>query len=337
MAVNQTKPILGILIGDSTGVGPEIVAKLAVRDAYTEYCRPIIIGDARIFQAGLHTFGGSVSYYSIEKVEDADWEKGFPILDTKDQDPSRIVMGKPDPYAGAAGIAGFKLCCKLCKEGKLEGFIFGPYHKAAMKEAGCEFESEHHLIAHEFGDTGPFGEVNMLDDLITVRTTSHVPIKDVSAALTEESIMRSIEMAYNVASSMGIGNPRLGVAALNPHCGENGLCGREEIDLIIPTIEKAKARGWDVQGPVSSDILFIRAFKKEYDAVVTMYHDQGQIAVKLMGFGRSITFSGGHPYPVATCGHGTAYGRAGQGRADENSMLNAVKATAKMAMAKRNK
>ncbi len=336
MSAIQDKPVLGILLGDATGVGPEIVAKLAAANTYADICRPIFIGDARIFQAGLDTFGGKADYYVISDVSEADWDKGFPILDTKDQDPARIVMGAPDPYCGAAGIEHFKLACRLCKEGKIEGFCFGPYHKAAMLDAGLEFESEHHLIAHEFGVTTPFGETNFVDGLMTFRCTSHIPISAVPAALSVELIASKIELGYTRARSMGILEPRIGVAALNPHCGEGGKVGMEEIEIIEPAIRQCRERGWNVTGPVSSDLLFHRAFnKREFDVAIVMYHDQGQIATKLHGFEGGITISGGQPYPVVTCGHGTAYGRAGQGRASTTSFENAVKMTAQMALNKR--
>ncbi len=336
MAIDkQGKPIIGVLLGDSTGVGPEIVTKLMAKRFYDDICRPIFIGDVRIVKAGLDTFGGTAEYYAISDPEEADWSRGYPVLDTGDQDPARIVMGRPDPYCGGAGVNAFKLACRLCREGKIEGFCFGPYHKVAMIEAGCEFESEHNLIAHELG-AGIFGETNVVDNLITVRCTSHVPLKDVSSHLSQERIIQITELGYNTARSMGIADPRIGVAGLNPHCGEQGLCGTEEIEIIAPAVEKLKARGWNVQGPISSDILFHRAFnKEEFDVAVTMYHDQGQIATKLRGFERGITVSGGQPYPVVTCGHGTAYGRAGQGRAQTSSFENAVKMTARMALAKR--
>lgn len=334
MSGKNEKPILGILLGDATGIGPELVAKLAASGFYDNYCRPIIIGDARIFQAGLDTFQGKANYYTIDKVEDADWSRGYPVLDTKDQDPAKVTMGQASAYCGAACVKMIELACSLCKEGKIEGFAFAPFHKAALKEGGCHFESEHYLMADLFGVTTPFGEINMLGDVMTVRTTSHVPIKDVSGMLTVDRILRAIELGYRTARSTGVEHPKLGVAALNPHCGENGLCGREELDSIKPAIEQAQANGWDAQGPFSGDILFIRAFKGEFDAVVTMYHDQGQIALKLKGFDQGITVAGGQPYPVVTCAHGTAYGKAGKGIASTSAFENAVKMASKMAVAR---
>jgi len=335
MEKKDSLPVLGILMGDPTGVGPEIVTKLAAADFYRDVCRPLFIGDARVFGAGLDTFGGKAPYYAVSDVNEADWEKGFPVLDTKDQDPARITYGAPDPYCGKAGIEAFRLACRLCREGKIEGFAFGPFHKGAMIDGGMDVESEHHLIARELGAVS-FGETNFVDGLMTFRCTSHIPLKDVSAALSKELILSKIEMGRSRARSMGIKEPRIGVAALNPHAGEGGTCGTEEIDIIEPAIREACERGWNVKGPVPSDMLFYRAFvRREFDVAIVMYHDQGQIATKLHGFEGGITISSGQPYPVVTCGHGTAYGGAGQGRASEKSMGNAVKMAARMAISKR--
>jgi 4-hydroxythreonine-4-phosphate dehydrogenase len=200
-----------------------------------------------------------------------------------------------------------------------------------MKKAGCGFESEHHLLADIFGHTGPFGEINVVGDLWTTRTTSHIPIKDVSANLTVNTIMRAITLADTSLRNSGIDKPRLGLAALNPHAGEHGLCGREEIDVIAPAIAQAKAAGIDASGPYPSDILFIKAFRGDFDGVVTMYHDQGQIALKLKGFDEGVTIAGGLPAPIATCAHGTAYDIAGKGIAGTRAFENAVKMTCRMA------
>ena len=162
METIEKLPVLGILLGDPTGVGPEIVTKLAAADFYKDVCYPIFIGDMRVFQAGLDTFGGKADYYAISDVSEADWDKGYPVLDTKDQDPARIKYGAPDPYCGAAMIESFKLACRLCQEGKIEGFAFAPCHKQAMIDGGMKVESEHHLIAGELGATS-FGETNYVD------------------------------------------------------------------------------------------------------------------------------------------------------------------------------
>lgn len=330
-------PILGVLLGNSAGVGPELVAKLAVSNYYADYCRPVIIGDLRMFEHGLKVVGGDVPHYVISDLSECDWERGYPVLDLKDQDPEQVVYGEANAYCGVSDLLQLDTAIELCKAGKIEGFVFGPFHKGAMKMAGLHDESEHTYLAHAFNLTTPFCEVNMMDDLMTVRTTSHIPISDVSANITEENLREAIELGEITGESFGH-KPRIAVAALNPHCGEFGLCGREEVDVIKPTIEKVvKETGWNVSGPYSADTLFISALAGDFDVVVTMYHDQGQIALKLVGFQRCITVAGGQPYPIATCAHGTAFDKVGKATATTDSFERAVKAVSRMAIAKRAK
>ena len=327
----RIKPIIGLIIGDAAGVGPEIISKLAARKFYDDYCRPIVLGDARILQMGATAAGVTVPMQVISKVEEATWENGIPVLDQKNMDPAKITYGELNVESGKMCLDLLELAVRLYQEKKIHGFCFGPFNKSAMIQAGCTFESEHHFLAHLFGHTGPFGEINVLEDLWTTRTTSHIPIKEVSANLTVNSIMRAIRLAYTTLKAAGIEKPRLGLAALNPHAGEHGKCGREEIDVITPAIEEACKMGIDVTGPYSSDILFIKAFDGDFDGVVTMYHDQGQIALKLRGFDQGITIAGGLPAPIVTCAHGTAYDIAGKGVVKTSAFENAVKMASRMA------
>ena len=330
-------PVVGVLLGNSAGVGPELVAKLAVKNFYADYFRPVIIGDVRMFEHGLKVIGGDVPHYVISDLSECDWTRGYPVLDLKDQDPEKVVYGEANEYCGASDLLQLDTAIDLCKAGKIEGFVFGPFHKGAMKMAGLHDESEHTYLAHAFNLTTPFCEVNMMDDLMTVRTTSHIPISDVSANITEQNLREAIELGEITGESFGH-KPRIAVAALNPHCGEFGLCGREEVDVIKPTIEKVvKETGWNVSGPYSADTLFISALAGDFDVVVTMYHDQGQIALKLVGFQRCITVAGGQPYPIATCAHGTAFDKVGKATATTDSFERAVKAVSRMAIAKRAK
>ncbi len=331
----NTMPILGILLGDSSGVGPELVAKLAADNFYEQYCRPVVIGDVRIFEEGLKVIGKEVPHYVISKLSEADWTRGLPILDQNDQDPAEVVMKEASAYCGKSVINAIEVAVELYKNGEIEGFCFAPFNKTGMKMGGCKFESEHHLLANLFQHTDPFGEINVCGDLWTTRTTSHIPIKEVSDHLTVETILRAEILCQNTLKKAGIEKPRLGVAALNPHAGEHGMCGREEIDVITPAIEKAKEMGIDAQGPFPSDTLFIKAFRGDFDGVVTMFHDQGQIALKLKGFDQGITIAGGLPAPIVTCAHGTAYDITGKGIASPSAFANAVKMASRMALASR--
>lgn len=329
------RPILGILLGNSAGVGPELVAKLAAQNYYKDYCRPVMIGDLRMFEHGLQVVGADVPHYVVSDLGECDWERGYPVLDLKNQDPAKVPYGEAVAYCGKSDLDQMDLAIDLCKAGKIEGFVFAPFHKGAMKMAGMHVESEHTYLAEKFGLTTPYGEINMMDDLMTVRTTSHIPLKDVGRNITEETLREAITLGEITGESFG-GKPRMAVAALNPHCGEFGLTGREEVDVIAPTVEKvAQETGWNVSGPFSADTLFIRALNhNEFDVVVTLYHDQGQIALKLVGFERCITVAGGQPYPIATCAHGTAFDKVGTGTATTTSFERAVKVTSRMALAK---
>lgn len=324
------KAIIGILLGDAAGVGPEIIAKCADKGFYEEYCRPVLIGDTRVFDRACQVVGADVKLQVIDKVEDANWDEGLPFLDLKDVDPAKAPFGQLSVESGKSCLDQLKLGIELYQEEKIDGFSFGPFNKAGLIQAGCEFESEHHYMAHLLNHTGPFGEINVLGNLWTTRTTSHIPISKVSESLSVDRIMRAITLANTSLKNAGMEKPRLAVAALNPHCGEEGRCGREEIDIIKPAVEKAVSQGMDVKGPYSADILFIRAFEGEFDAAITMYHDQGQIALKLKGFDHGITIAGGLPVPVVTCAHGTAYDIAGKGIVKTTAFENAVKMASKM-------
>lgn len=326
------KPVLGILLGDGGGVGPEIIAKLAAERFFDEYARIVFIGDLRILNRAFDMIGKKVEVKVVEDVKDSIWDDGvYSILDRKNLAVEDSPIGKLSVVAGKANLDMLTYAVELYKAKKIEGFCFGPLNKAGMKEAGCKYESEHHLLAHEFNHTAPFGEINVCGELWTTRTTSHIPIKEVSSALSVNAIMRAITLANVSLKNSGIAKPRLAIAALNPHCGENGLCGREEIDIIKPAIEQAQSQGIDAQGPFPSDITFIKAFRGDFDGVVTMYHDQGQIALKLKGFDQGITIAGGLPAPIVTCAHGTAYDIAGKGLVKTSAFENAVKMAARMA------
>jgi 4-phospho-D-threonate 3-dehydrogenase / 4-phospho-D-erythronate 3-dehydrogenase len=326
------KPILGILLGDAAGVGPEIVAKVAAKGVLSEHCYPVIIGDLRVLKLAMKIAQVDFPLDVIDDIACADWNKGIPVLDQKNLDPENITLGQVSPLCGKASGDMLVTAVNLYKEGKIHGFCFAPLNKGALKKAGFNYESEHYLFAHLFNWTEPFGEINVLDNLWTSRVTSHIPVKDISNKLTVETILRAMKLVGRTLKRAGKENARIAVAALNPHAGENGLCGREELDVILPAMEEAKQLGINAVGPYPSDILFIKAFEGEFDAVVTMYHDQGQIAMKLKGFEQGITIAGGLPAAIVTASHGTAYDIAGKGIAKTAAFENAVKMAARIAL-----
>lgn len=327
------KPTLGVLLGDSAGVGPELIVKLCTANKLYKYCNPVLIGDIRIFNRAQQLTGENVEVNIINTPEEANFdnEKVYNFIDFNDVDPDKVPLGEVNEISGKAAGDAIFYTMDLCKRGIFQGFVFGPLNKVSLKLGGHNYESENKLFGEYFENGGIASEINVLDDLLTTRVTSHVPIKDVSSYLTEDSILRAIKLIQESLNNKGIENPRIGIAALNPHCGEDGTCGREEIDVIIPSIEKAQSLGINAIGPNSSDILFIRAFKGDYDGVVTMYHDQGQIALKLKGFQYGVTLHGALPVAIATAAHGTAFDIVGKNIATTDAMENAVKLASEVA------
>ncbi len=325
------KPVLGITLGDATGIGPEIIAKLCANGTLTKYCRPVIIGDRRVLELGKRIAKVDFPVAVVDAAGAADWNGPVPFIDRRNLDPAAIRVGEVSPESGKATGDTLIYCLELLRSGQIEGLVFAPLNKEALKKGGHQFEDEHRLFAHYLSHRGPSGEINVLNNLWTTRVTSHIPLGMVAAKLSEENVLRAITLAYNTLKQAGYARPRIAVAAVNPHGGEGGTCGREEIDVLGPAIKTAKAQGMEALGPYSSDTVFINAFRGDYDAVVTMYHDQGQIAMKLMGFQFGVTVAGGLPYPITTPAHGTAFDIAGRGVAKTEATEQALIIAARMA------
>ena len=325
------KPVIGILLGDATGVGPEIVAKLFETDELLEYCRPVIIGDRRVMDQGKEISNVDFSTEEIDEPHQAKWNGSIPLINQGILGPAEFTIGQISAEAGRAMGEMLVYALQSCKKGKISGFTFAPYHKAAMEYGGYPLlEKGSSIFGRHLAWDKPFGEMNVVNDLWTARVTSHIPIKDVAENLNVRRIRGSIRMAQATLKRAGFDNPRLAVAALNPHCGEDGLCGTEEIEIITPAVEEAKTEGFNVEGPFSADTLFESAVKGVYDGVITMYHDQGQIAMKLLNFESAVTVLAGLPSAITTPAHGTAHDIAGKGTANPEAMKQAVIIAAKM-------
>lgn len=325
------KPILGILLGEASGIGPELVAKMCAQNKFEAYCRPLLIGDIRVLKLGMKIAGVEFPINIIEDTSRIEWGGSVPIIDLKNLDAQTVSLATVDAKSGHATGETIHAALDLCKKKIINGFVYAPLNKAALKYGGFEFESEMNMMAHYLDWKGVFGEMNVVNSLWTSRATSHIPFKDVSSHLTIETLLDAIRLAYSTLKKNGYDNPRIAVAALNPHAGEDGSCGTEEIDVIIPGINIAKLEGINVMGPYPADTIFINAFNGMYDAVTTLYHDQGQIALKLMKFQEGVTVSTGLPYPITTPAHGTAFDIAGKGIANVEPMEKAVMIASKMA------
>lgn len=303
---------VGVIVGDPNGIGPELIANLLHREANTDQSL-VVFGDQHLFELGARQAGVTTDFLKASNIE-------YRPMDTIA--PGQVTLSQVTQVAGQSTLAQLDTVLRACEDGLVAGFIFGPFNKAAMHLAGLGHDDELHYMATKLGFDGYICELNVMDTLFTSRVTSHIPLKDVAGVINEERILEAIELAYTVLSQSAIPSPVISVCALNPHAGDGGNFGREEIDVIAPAVEKAKAQGIPVDGPWPSDTIFLRARDGRTNAVVTMYHDQGQIAMKLMGFDRGVTVQGGLPYPVTTPAHGTAFDIAGLGKAD----LGATKA-----------
>jgi len=318
------RPRLGLLLGDRNGIGPEISARLLAAQDTAKAAVPVVIGDPAVLAAGQRTAGVALD---LPVAADADEIAGLTaagaMLLPRIAPDCPMAPGAATAEAGREALDLLAFAAGLAADGVLDGVVFAPLNKQAMHLAGMGHEDEMQYLKAELACEGEVGELNELEGLWTTRVTSHVALKDVAGLVDEAGILRATRLAHATLVDAGVARPRLGICALNPHAGDGGNFGREEIEVIAPAVAKARAEGLDATGPLPCDTMFVRARAGEFDAVVTMYHDQGQIAMKLMGFGRGVTVLGGLPFPVTTCGHGTAYDIVGQGVARAEALQNA--------------
>ena len=328
----QDLPVLAITLGDPAGIGPEQVAKMLAADVFKHNLKAIIVGDEAILRRGMRDTGVNVAIPAVKTIEEAVNYPETVLLQLGNLDAGRIAIGKTTPENGRDQGDVLLQCIQWCKSGFLEGIVFAPLNKGAMKMGGHNFPSEHEMFAHCYGITGDFGEMNVLDGLWNIRVTSHIPLEEVASSITKERILKTARLGYAMLHRVGYEQPRIAVAALNPHAGEEGTCGRQEIDIIIPALQEAEKEGMTLEGPYPCDTLFLKAFQEKFDGVITMYHDQGQIAIKLKGFEHCVTVSTGLPHAITTPAHGTAYDIAGTGKCSISAFIDAVQVCAKIAL-----
>ena len=315
------KPCIAIIAGDPSGIGAELIAKLLAQDGVLPAANIVLIGDSHLWQRGGEQAGAPIVLNTIncpDKIADkiADKITGLCHIDMNTINPQEVKIAEVTQAGGHTSLRCLDKALDLAVAGAVDAVLFAPFNKAAMTLAGLNAEDEHKYIARYLGFDGYHSEINVLDDLMTTRVTSHIGLRDVAKNINQGAILNAINLAYDTLRRAGNPRPRIAVAALNPHAGDNGKFGREEIDILQPAIHKAQEKQMDVSGPWPSDTVFLRAKRGEVDAVVTMYHDQGQIAIKLMGFERGVTVAGGLPIPIATPAHGTAFDIAGHGKAN---------------------
>lgn len=331
-------PVVALTLGDPAGIGAELIARLLARAETLAQANVVLVGDPWLWAEGQRVAGVNVATVPVGSLADVRLRRdiGTPAFLAVDTiQPEQVHRSQAEAAGGASVLAVLDRCLNAALAHDIDAICFGPLNKYAMKLGGLKFEDEMHHFAEHLGVKGYFCEFNTLDGLWTSRVSSHVPLKDAPKYLDQGRIIAAATLIYRSLQANGMAHPRVAVAGFNPHNGDGGTCGREEIDIIAPAVRELNARGLQVVGPYPADTIFLKARDGEFDAIVTMYHDQGQIALKLMGFSKGVTVQGGLPVPITTPAHGTAYDIAGLGRANVDATVNAFAIACRMARNRR--
>jgi 4-hydroxythreonine-4-phosphate dehydrogenase len=326
-------PRIALLLGDYTGIGPELCARVLHDGRLAKTANIVVVGDRRVLEQGMRDAKVSFPVQTVSSIGAADWSReGVPVLDLGNIDPGTLPRAEVSVESGRLTGDTLAYAIDLAKRREVDAVTFAPLNKAALHGGGYHYPDEHKMFAHLLGHKAYFSEMNVLGNQWMARVTSHVSLREALDLITARSIEDSIILTDRMMRRAGIAAPRIGVAALNPHGGEGGLFGREEIDMIAPVVKKVAATGINCTGPYPADTIYIRALQKgEFDGVVSMYHDQGQIATKLHGFNRGVTVTGGFETVFTTPAHGTAFDIVGKGVATTGAMESALQLAARLA------
>lgn len=327
---HNLKAPIAISMGDAAGIGPEIVLKtLANAEVMRDY-PAFVIGDAGILIRDTSRFDCHLKIRTIDKVNDH--QPQFGVLDVLDVSelPYHLPYGQVSAAAGSAAFHAIRTGINLAMQGQISALCTAPIHKEALSAANVPFPGHTEMLA-EFSDTTDYGMLLVNPQLRTILVTVHCSIADAVKRLNIPLELRIIRLAHRTLKQFGIATPRIAVAGLNPHAGEGGLFGREDIDIIAPAIAQARSDGIDVTGPLPGDTVFMHARRGRYDIVVAQYHDQGLIPVKLLGVEDGVNITAGLPFVRTSPDHGTAFDIAGQGIADPASMLTALRTAHELA------
>jgi 4-hydroxythreonine-4-phosphate dehydrogenase len=339
------RPILGVTMGDPAGVGPEIIVRAAAEREVRGTSRPVVIGSASTLGEALALVGSPLRLHGVTRVAECRWRPGtLEVLDLANVDMATLPRARVSAAAGRAAYEYIETAVDLAKDGTIDGIVTAPINKEALAAAGMPHSGHTEILASLSGAR----DVAMLlmgDELRVIHVTMHVAIRQVPDLVTRDRVLRTIELAQRALEGLGIRGGRIAVAGLNPHAGEDGLFGDEEKAAIVPAIAEARTEGLNVTGPLPADTLFSRARGGEFDIVVAMYHDQGHIPVKTLGFNydqatkRWLGLSGvnvtvGLPFLRVSVDHGTAFDRAWKGVANHESMVEALQVAVRMLSAR---
>ncbi len=316
-------PRIAIATGDPAGIGPEIALKAALDKRVTAVCRPLLVGDPAAVELHVRAAGLSPLLRSIANVRDADWLNGaVNLLDASEGTNTPVTFGRVDAAYGRASLASARRAIKAALAGEVEAVVAAPQTERSIAAAGIIFDGYPSFVARETGT--PVHDVYLMicfNDVRIVHATLHVSVRQAIELITRERVERAIRVTDAALRRLGIARPKIFVGGLNPHAGEEGMFGSEEIDIIIPAIARAAQAGIEASGPFGADTMFR---KKGCDAYLVMLHDQGHIAAKLQAFNRTAGFSIGSPILFSSVAHGSAHDIAGKGVADPGALIEAV-------------
>ncbi len=333
MNTHSHRPVLGITMGDPAGIGPEIIIKSLADPEITDLCTPVVLGDFKILKQA------DLNFNILHKLATSDelasdfskFPKGF-LVRLSSLNPDVTKLGHPTPDTGSAMETYINTGVDFALSGAIDALVTGPITKTGLKLAGSSFHGHTELIAHKTG-TDNFAMMMAGPRLKVVLTTIHIPLSQVPERLNSREITRIINLTRDtLITRFGIKSPRLAVAGLNPHAGEQGMFGNEEADIILPAVIKAREQGFDITDPLPPDTVFFNALEGRFDAVICMYHDQGLIPFKLVHFRDGVNTTIGLPIIRTSVDHGTAYDIAWTGKADPTSMKEAIKMAAVQAV-----
>ena len=324
----QNKINIALLLGDPSGIGPELLSKL-LTERITDKANIVVIGEKNILEGGNKISGNSQNLKYVDNFDQINFDEGNKFfLDISKGKNHKYKLSECSKESGESVLSALNLALELAKENKIHAINFGPFNKTSLKLGGNKYSDELHLMAEKLDVKNFFCEFNVIDNFWTARVTSHIPIKEVPDHVKKEKIMKPIKLINEAMKLNGVESPRVAVQALNPHAE----FGTEEKDEIIPAIEKAKKLGINADGPLPCDTSFITAYKnKNHDCIVGMYHDALQSGLKAFGFDRGVTVQGGLPVPITTPAHGTAFDIAGKNEANLEPTLNSFKIALTMA------
>jgi 4-hydroxythreonine-4-phosphate dehydrogenase len=338
---HDERPILGISVGDPGGIGPEVTAKALALEELYGFCRPLVVADLEVISDAVRFTGLSLRVRAVGSPLESRYQFGtLDVLHMANMPLRELRHKEVTPRQGQASFEYVRRVIDLAMEGEIHGTVTGPINKAALHAAGHHFSGHTEIYAH-FTNTRDYAMMLAEGGFRVVHVSTHVSLREACDRVKKDRILRVIDLTHQALLKLGAAAPRIGVAGLNPHCGEGGLFGREDDEEIRPAVEEALSSGKAVEGPIPADTIFSKMRGGMYDAVVVMYHDQGHIPVKLVGFhydaatgswgamaGVNVTL--GLPIVRTSVDHGTAFGKAGEGRANPQSMIEAIKMAARL-------